>query len=68
MFHLNTYVLGLRLLEIFYFFQRGDRIYTSESADVSYLYVRICRRQILTYKYDPRAERVNLHFKMLTNP
>ena len=28
-------------------FQRGDRLYTSESD--------VCRRQILTYKVDPRA-------------
>ena len=43
--------MGLRSLEIFYFFQRGDRLYTSESD--------VYRRQILTYKDDPRAERVN---------
>ena len=29
-------------------FQRGDRLYTSESD--------VCRRQILTYKDGPRAE------------
>ena len=38
--HLNTYVMHLRPLEIFQFFQRGERLYTSES-DVS-------RRQNLT--------------------
>ena len=37
--------MGLRPLEIFYFFQCGDRLYTSES-DVH-------RRQILTYKDSP---------------
>ena len=31
-------------------FQCGDRLYTSDSD--------VCRRQILTYKYSPRAERV----------
>ena len=41
--HLNTYVMGLRPLEIFLLFQRGDRLY---------------RRQILTTKADPRAVRV----------
>ena len=44
--HLNTYVMGLRPVEIFKFLQCGDRLYTSES-DV--------RRQILTYKDDPRT-------------
>ena len=48
--HLNTYVLGLRSLEIFQFFQCGDRLYTSESD--------VYRRQILTYKDGPRTERV----------
>ena len=43
--------MGLRPLEIFYFFQRGDRLYTSESD--------VYRRQIMTYKDGPRAERVN---------
>ena len=33
-----------------FFFQCGDRLYTSESA--------VYRRQILTYKDDPRTERV----------
>ena len=35
---------------MFYFFQSGDRLYTSESD--------VYRRQILTYKDGPRAERV----------
>ena len=39
--------MGVWPLEIFQFFQRGDRLYTS-----------VCRRQILMYKDDPRAERV----------
>ena len=47
----NRYVMGLRPLEIFYFFQCGDRIYTSESD--------VYRHQILTSKYGPRTERVN---------
>ena len=42
--------MGLRSLEIFLFFQCGDRLYTSESD--------VCRRQILTYKNGPRAEKV----------
>ena len=47
--HLNTYVMGLRLLEIFPYFQYGDRLYKSECD--------IYRRQILTYKKNgPRAE------------
>ena len=33
-------------------FQRGNRLYTSESD--------VCRRQILTYKDDPRAERIEM--------
>ena len=37
--------MGLRPLEIFQFFQRGDRLYTSG--------------EILTYKDGLRAERVN---------
>ena len=44
--------MGLRPLEIFQLFQRGDRLYTSESA--------VYRRQILTYKDGPHAERVNI--------
>ena len=44
--------MGLRPLEIFYFFQCGDRLYTSESA--------VYRRQILTRKDGPRTERVNV--------
>ena len=39
--------MGLRPLLIFYFFQRGDRLYTSESD--------IYRRQILTYRDGPRT-------------
>ena len=34
----------------YHFFQRGDSLYTSESD--------VCRRQILTYKDGPGAERV----------
>ena len=33
-------------------FQRGDRLYTSESD--------VCRRQILTYKDSPRTERTKI--------
>ena len=43
--------MGLRPL--FYFFQCGDRLYTSESD--------VYRRQILSYKDGPRAERVKTH-------
>ena len=39
----------LRPLEICHFFQRGDRLYTSESD--------VYRRQILTYKDGPSTER-----------
>ena len=48
--HLNTYVMGLRPLEIFLLLQRGDRLQSSESD--------VYRRQILTTKVDPRAVRV----------
>ena len=41
--------MDLRPLEIFYFFQCGDRLNTSESD--------VCRRQILTYIDSPRTER-----------
>ena len=44
-------------LEIFYFFQRGDRLYTSESD--------VYRRQILTYKDGSRAERLRLMLRGL---
>ena len=57
--HLNTYVMGLRPLEICWFFQRGDRLYTSaseSSTDVRFWVKRlntsesdVYRRQILTY-------------------
>ena len=43
--------MGLQPLYIFKLFQRGDRLYTSESD--------VYRRQILTYKDGPRAARVN---------
>ena len=43
--HLNTYIMGLRPLEIFLILQRRDRLWSSES-DVYY------RRQILTTKVD----------------
>ena len=33
-------------------FQRGDRLYTSESD--------VCRRQILTYNDGPRTERIKI--------
>ena len=33
-------------------FSASDRLYTSESD--------VCRRQILTYKDDPRTERINI--------
>ena len=57
--------MGLRPLEICLLLQRGDRLYTSESD--------VYRRQILTYKVDPRAERVNtllvsgIHTRRLLN-
>ena len=44
--------MGIGLLEIFLLFQCGDRLYTLET-DVH-------RRQILTYKDGPRAERVDM--------
>ena len=43
--------MGLWPLELFKFFQRGQRLYTSESD--------VYRRHILTYKDGPRAESVN---------
>ena len=48
--HLNTYVMGLRPLEIFLLLQCGDRLQSSESD--------VYRRQILTTKVDPRTVRV----------
>ena len=42
--------MGLWSLEIYIFFQREDRLYRSE--------YDVYRRQILTYKYGPCAERV----------
>ena len=52
--NLNTYVMGLRPLEIFLLLQ-------SESD--------VCRRQILTTKVDPRAVRAqdDRHTKRITN-
>ena len=47
-FPIQLNVMGLRPLEIFNFFQCGDRLYTSESD--------VCK--IITYKDGPRAERV----------
>ena len=49
MIHLNTYVMGLRPLEIFLLLQCEDRLWSSESD--------VYRRQILTTKVDPRAVR-----------
>ena len=49
LFLLYLNVMGLRPLE-FFLFQRGDRLYTSES--------NVYTRQILTYKDRPRAEMV----------
>ena len=54
-FHLNTYVMDLQPFYFFQFFQHRDRLYTSES-DVH-------RRQILTSKDFPRAERVDIKLK-----
>ena len=51
--HLSTYVMRLRPLIIFEFFQCGDRLFTSESD--------VYRRQILTYKGSPHAERVKTY-------
>ena len=42
----------LRPLELFLFFQCGDRLYTAE--------YDFYRRQIQTFKVDPCAERVNI--------
>ena len=55
--HLNTSVTGLRTLEIFQFFQRGDRLYTSESD--------VYRRRILMYKDGPHAERVKTLIRVI---
>ena len=44
------YAMALWPLEVFYFFQCVDCLFTSESD--------VYRRQILTYKDGPRAERV----------
>ena len=42
-------------------FQRGDRLYTSESD--------VCRRHILTYKEHPNSERTKKHVvKMAVDP
>ena len=48
---------SIRPLEIFQFFQCGDRVYTSESD--------VCRRQILTYKDGPRTERFNNSYSVI---
>ena len=45
--HLSTTIMNI------YFFQCGDRLYTSESD--------VYRRQILTYKDGPRTEGVNCY-------
>ena len=52
--------MGVRPLEIFKFFQRGDRLHTSESD--------VYRRQILTYKDDPCTERVNSDYMFTRVP
>ena len=52
--------MGLRPLEIFKFFQRGDRLYTSESD--------VYRRQILTYKDGPHTERVTKDYMFTRVP
>ena len=44
--------------KLFIFFQCGDRLYTSESD--------VYRRRILTYKVDPRTERVNVETSVST--
>ena len=44
--------MGLRPVEIFYFFQRADRFHTSESD--------VCTRQILTYKDGPALKGLNV--------
>ena len=46
----TVFIMGLRSSDIFKVFQCGDRLYTSESG--------VYRRQILTYKDDPRTEKV----------
>ena len=45
-------IMGVRPLEICYFFQCWNRLYTSESD--------VYRRQILSYNDGPRTERVNM--------
>ena len=52
------YVMSPRPLEIFSIFQRGDRLYTSESD--------VYRRQILTYKDDPLAEGLTMMAGVIT--
>ena len=52
--------MGLRPLQIFYFFQCEDRLQTSESD--------VCRRQMLTYKDGPSTERVKDDTNLLDIP
>ena len=64
---MNTYIIGLWPLEIFQFFQFGDRLYTSESDVYRRQILTYNKHQILTYKDDPCAERVkqsNSHTKI----
>ena len=55
--YLNTYVMGLRPLEMFEFFQCGDRLYSPESD--------VYRRQIVTYKNGRSAKRVTSWYCVL---
>ena len=46
----TVFVSELLAQNMFYPFQRGDRLYTSEPD--------VCGRQVLTYKDGPRAENI----------
>ena len=48
---LNTQIEARRKSLLIELFQREDRFYTSESD--------VCKRQILTYRDDPRTERIS---------
>ena len=56
--YFNSYAMGLRSLEIFYFFQCRRRLYTSESD--------VCRRQILTHKDGRHTEKVIIASRYIT--
>ena len=51
-FRFHVYFSALSDIQSLLPFQHGDRLYTSESD--------VCRRQTLTYKDDPRSERIKI--------